>query len=396
MEAELAMRVLFTSSRMPYALDEIRKFGREGHEVFATDTFRTSPGSHSRYARRHIVTASPIFETKRFLHQLESILRSNQIDLLIPSFEEVFPIAKHAEQFAGLTSLFCSDFEVHARLHDKAAFVELCRSSGLPVPETRVATSHIALLEAIDYFGEYMARPAYSRGGVDLLTNVPPRAGAVSVEECTPTVARPWVVQPYVRGEDVCSFTVAHHGRIAAHCTYIHPITINHAGGISFESIEDAAVLEMARRVVASTGYHGQISLDFIRTPAGLTLIECNPRPTAGSLMMDSKSLVRAVLDPDLDAPHLVPAGVRMQIASAIVRDMFHDWRAIPSDLRALFSGVADAYTQHDDIVPGIYQLLSYSHVLAFRHWLHRWRRKQSDLVAAQFYDLAWNGGEIP
>ena len=40
------MRLLITSSRMPFALDAIRKLGERGHEVFAADSYAASPGSH--------------------------------------------------------------------------------------------------------------------------------------------------------------------------------------------------------------------------------------------------------------------------------------------------------------------------------------------------------------
>ena len=43
------MRLLITSSRMPFALDAIRKLGERGHEVFACDSYAASPGSHSKY-----------------------------------------------------------------------------------------------------------------------------------------------------------------------------------------------------------------------------------------------------------------------------------------------------------------------------------------------------------
>ena len=52
------MRVLITSSRMPFALDVIRKLGESGHEVFACDSYAASPGSHSRYLTDHFTTAS--------------------------------------------------------------------------------------------------------------------------------------------------------------------------------------------------------------------------------------------------------------------------------------------------------------------------------------------------
>ena len=39
---------------------------------------------------------------------------------------------------------------------------------------------------------------------------------------------------------------------------------------------------------------------------------------------------------------------------------------------------------------------MSESHVFAYRHRLHAKRHRHTDLVAAQFYDIAWNGGELP
>jgi hypothetical protein len=232
---------------------------------------------------------------------------------------------------------------------------------------------------------------------MEVLTNVGPLAGAVALEACIPTTVRPYIVQRFLHGEDVCCFNVAHHGRIVAHSAYVHPKTIEHAGGIFLESIVEPRALEISQRIAGHLGYDGQISFDFMRTPDGLFLVECNPRPTAGVTMMDSKRLVDAILAPDgSQPPYVAPAGVREQIASAILRDMFRDWREIRSDLRALFSGAEDVYIHVDDVMPGVYQALSYSIVFAFRRDLHLRRHKHSDLVAAQFYDIAWNGGALP
>src|SRR5512143_2726129 len=93
------MRVLITSSRMPHALDEIRKFGHEGHEVYATDTFRTSPGSHSKYVKASFITAPPAYDPGRFLEDIAAIARARGIELIVPGSEEVFPIARHLDAF---------------------------------------------------------------------------------------------------------------------------------------------------------------------------------------------------------------------------------------------------------------------------------------------------------
>ena len=379
---------------MPHALDEIRKFGREGHAVYATDTFRTAPGSHSRYVRESFITAPPAYDPARFVADIADIVRTRDIDLVVPGFEEVFPLAKH---LGALGKVFCSPFDVVARLHDKRAFVDLARSLGLAVPDTCTVTSREELLRATAELTEQdVARPAFSRGGVDLLTNVGPHAGQLPLEACVPTRVRPWIVQRFVHGEDVCTVSVAHHGRVVAHLAYVHPKTIEHAGGILFESVDEPESLAIAQCSVLHLGYHGQISFDFIRTPRGLVLVECNPRGSAGVTTMDGKRFVDAVLEPGDGPPYVAPAGVREQIASALLRDMLRDWHQIPSDLQALFSGAPDVYTKADDVAPGLYQLLSYSHVIAFRHRLHLKRHRHSDLVAAQFYDIAWDGGALP
>src|SRR5690606_37970317 len=83
-------RVLVTSSRMPFAVDEIRKLGEAGHEVFAADTFPYAPGSHSKYVEDGIVTPSPSEEPEAYVDAVERIVASYGIELVIPCFEEVF------------------------------------------------------------------------------------------------------------------------------------------------------------------------------------------------------------------------------------------------------------------------------------------------------------------
>jgi len=199
-----------------------------------------------------------------------------------------------------------------------------------------------------------------------------------------------------VHGEDLCSYSVAHHGRLAAHCTYRHPLTIEHAGGIVFESVDAPQAVECSKRIIEHLGYHGSISFDWMRTDDGkLHLVECNPRPTAGIFTMEAEPFAKAITDPDFDAPYIAKAGAQEQIDIAIVRDMFREPKDIPNDLHLLLSGTKDVYSQKGDRLPGLYQILSYSHVISFRHRMHVKKHKHSDLMAAQFYDIEWDGAEI-
>ncbi len=134
-------RVLLTSSRMPFVLDEIRKFGKMGVTVFASDTFAAAPGSHSRYVEESLVTPPPRQQPEEFLDVLDEITKRYEIDLLVPGFEEVFYVARHLERLSAHTTVFASPFATLARLHDKVRFVELLEELGLPAPRTIVVES---------------------------------------------------------------------------------------------------------------------------------------------------------------------------------------------------------------------------------------------------------------
>ncbi len=244
--------------------------------------------------------------------------------------------------------------------------------------------------------GEFFARPAYSRGGLDLYTNAGPLDGALSLEQCEVTHENPWLVQEFLEGIDYCSFSVVHHGRLAAHSTYIHPKTIDHAGGIVFASVDPSDTLRVAQRVAEAIGYHGQISFDFIATPHGFYVIECNPRPTAGVTVMPTRMFVDAVLQGPRGEPQVAPPGYRRKISVALVRDMILNWKDIPSSMAELFSSATDLYAEPGDLLPALYQFLSYSHVAAYRKHLGTGRHQRSDLMAAYFFDICWNGEAIP
>jgi len=390
------MRVLVTGARMFFALDEIRKLGDTGHEVLAADTFTAAPGLHSHDVVEHLLVPPPATEPLAFVGTIRDLVRTHQVDLVLPQFEEVFYLSKHRDELDDGAEWFLSDFDVMSRLHDKATFVDLMKELGLPVAESVTARTDDELHEAIERFGAYFARPVFSRGGVELLTNTGPLAGDVDPAAVHPTDGNPWVVQPFIHGTDVCSFSVVHHGRVTGHATYEHPKTIEHAGGIEFCSIDAPDTLAAAQAIAAATGYHGQISFDYLRDDDGTYwMVECNARPTAGVLSMTSDEFVTA-LEGEVDEPVVAPAGRRHQISVALLRDMVHDWKAIPSDVEDFFADPRGVYAADHDPRPLLYALLSLGHVRQYRKSLDTGKHSRKDIMAAQFFDIAWNGEPIP
>jgi predicted ATP-grasp superfamily ATP-dependent carboligase len=393
------VNLLVTSSRMPFALDEIRKFGRRGHRVFAADSFPAAPGSHSRYVAAHMIVAPPQRAPMRFLSEVKQIIQHRAVDVVVPCFEEAFYLARHLPELSAVTHLFTSIFDVLSRLHSKWQFNRLAGELGIDAPETLLVESDVELDAALRAWPRYVARPAWSRGGLHILTNVAPLAGAVARASCRPTPQRPWIVQPYVDGIDLCTFSVANHGRVTVHCSYVHPIEIEHAGGIVFESVVEPTTLAVSERIVEATGYHGQIGVDFRRTASGkLVVLECNPRPTAGVHLVPDQVLVDAVLAKKVGRMWVVPAGVKRKYASAVLRDLVLHGARLHAHLAVLLSrSVGDVYRERGDWLPALYQVISYAYVSMYRmRNRHLATRRGTSLMAAYFDGIAWNGEPIP
>ncbi|MCF8604257.1 ATP-grasp domain-containing protein [Gordonia sp. HY442] len=389
-------RVLATTSRMPFAVDEIRKFGEAGRHVVATDTFRASPGSHSRGAHGHAITPAPTQEPAAFIDAVIELIGKYDVNWVVPMFEEVFYLAAAREKILAAhpgVELFFPDLETLHRVHDKVSFTQMCKDFGLPVAEPITARTHDEFVAATQQWEHWFARAAYGRGGMDIITNTGPLAGESSVDAIVPTADNPWLVQQYLTGVDRCSWSVAHHGEIVLHSTYEHALTIDDRGGIVFESVDAPETLAAAQKFAKELDWHGQISFDYMKTDDGTHyMVECNPRPTAGCTIATTEEFDTAMFAPgDLV---VVPAGRKKAIESAVLRDVLMHPSRLKSDLHAA-KGSSDVYAGKHDVKPLLYSALSLQHVYAYRKSLGMDRDKGETLVATQFFDVLYDGSPI-
>jgi predicted ATP-grasp superfamily ATP-dependent carboligase len=382
------MRVLVTGSRMPFALAIVRKLAEEGHEVLASDAWEDAPGSHSRYVTNHFVTGSPRDETERFVDDVERIATENDVDVIVPAFEEVFYLSTQWERLAKACGLFFSPFAKLLPLHDKESFERMATGMGLPMAKTVIAHSDSELRAALDDFPQYFARAAFSRGGVTLLTNAGPLAGKIPIEACKPTPANPWLVQEFVEGDTFCTYSTVHAGKVTAHCAYAIPRQWKHSTGIQFRAIEGGPTLEIVREIVARDAYTGQVSFDFIDSPNGPYLVECNPRATDGALLMSSPQIARGLLEPDADC-ETVPAGEEIQLDLAVLGGMFSGGlKEVPATFRDLVHIRGSDRGWHDAL-PNLYSFLALVRSERLKHSEH------AELFVAMAGDLSWDGDPI-
>jgi hypothetical protein len=386
------VRILLTSSRLPFALALIRGLTSAGHEVYAADAYDVASGSHSRYLAGHLVTAPPATETERFVADVEGFVAEHSIERIVPAFEEAFYLATRRERLEAVTDLYTAPFATLARLHDKATFTELARKLELPLPETVVARSPAELAAAMERWPHYFARACFSRGGVALLTNTGPLADHCDVADCVPNPAQPWLVQPFVEGPMQCTYSTLREGRVLTHLCYRAPRQWQHSTGISFTTVDPEPTLPVVEALGRELGYTGQMSLDFVAGEGGLDLIECNPRATDGALLMQPDEIaagLAAPVDAAPTAPLLVPADRTAQLDFAVFGQMFTESPAEwPRSIHDLVRIRGSDRGWHDEL-PNLYALLTLGH-----HARLNLRHRRA-LLAAMADDIAWDGQPI-
>lgn len=372
------MRILVTGTRAPVALEWARALARSGHEVTGADTLRWTTASHSRSLAAHHVLPSPRWEPAEFERALGRLLE--RVDLVLPTCEEVFGVARAAERLGATGRVFAPPMALLARVHHKGDFTALAAGVGARVPRTETVASPEALRDALPRFPRYLAKPAWGRFAVRLATNAGPRAGRIAPGEIRPTEAEPWLVQEFVEGEMECSYSLLHGGRVTAHVAYATPFRHDAGSGVQFVAVDGRESGDVAARLGAATGFTGQMSLDFLRGAEGLVLLECNPRATSGAHLLDGERMVAGLLDPG--AAWTQPPGRSRHLFLPLLAAGLRAPRRLARALAAGDDVVADAR----DPLPALTQLRMAAGFARLA------RRQGIGLTEATTWDIEWNG----
>jgi len=373
---------------MPFALAVMRRLSQAGHDVFSSDTYDAAPGNHSRYVTAHAVTASPRADTALFLEQVADFCAEHSVEMIVPTWEEAFYLSTGRERLEEVAGLYTPPFETLARVHDKHSFEALVERLGIPAPVGVTVRSDDELREAVARWPHYFGRGVYSRGGVTLLTNTGPLAGRVRLEDVHPTPDAPWLVQEFVDGPMVCTYSTLHGGRVTGHCTYRAPRQYHHSTAVQLETVAGEETLKVVERLGAELGYTGQMSLDFVDSNKGLMIIECNPRTTDGALLMESDELAGSLLDPEQELVMVPPARLT-QLDFAVIGAMFSGGlREVPGSIHDLLRIPGADRGWHDEL-PNLYSFL------AFCHHERLSLREHEKLQVAMYEDVSWDGEPI-
>lgn len=401
--------VLLTGARAPATLELARLLHSFGHRVVVAESLPRSLASGSRAVARSYPLPWPRRDRAAYGRALEQIVQRERVDMFVPTTEEVFHVALVREPLESICAIFAPATDVLLSLHSKARFVDLMRTAGVPVPETeRVAHGDQlrAVFEAAERTGRRLAiKPEWSR----FATYAALGATARDIARIKPTEAEPWVVQTFLPGPQICTFSVAVRGHIVAHTAYRTEFTAGVGATVAFEHVDHIEARQHAERAVAHTNLTGMLGLDFIDTRDGLVAIEANPRVTSGMHLLardpacaeavvsamtsgaatasrqvgaipDATRSDTAPLQPQPAAPVMVGSGLALVTLLSLGR---------PPKARAMwnaFERCADVVYDRDDPWPAVQQLVQLVQML---WWVVRHRASLRD---ATTIDMEYNG----
>lgn len=274
----MTRKVLILGGRSPAALEHARRFHHHGWIAHVADSIpcRLS-GASTAVAFSHGL-ASPRQNAPGFVADLNRIVTAHRIDLLLPTCEEAFHVSRHLGSLPTGLEVAVDQFDKMAMLHSKWRFLEVARRHGLRVPESsRVRT----LAEAREWAqgGAIVLKPEFSRFGVHV--RLYPHGIPRGVSEL-PQMGQ-WVAQQMVEGDELCSYTIAHLGRVLAHASYRPAYRLGCSSSYYFDPVHHQGIREATAALARGTGYSGQISLDWIVNADGHAVaLECNPRASSG------------------------------------------------------------------------------------------------------------------
>ncbi len=382
--AHLIMNILLTGGRAPAALELARAFHRAGHTVFMAESLRGHLSQPSAAIKANFVVPAPRQEQDAFILALKKIIKENKIDLLIPTCEEIFHVAMRREELP--CAVFAEPINKLDQLHNKWKFVSTAVDYGLAIPETMLIESLDNLLHAYSNWREVVLKPTYSRFASQTLI-LPPLREAFFTLTFHSNAA--WVAQGYIRGKEICTYSICHNGHVTAHTAYPSTFTAGRGATIVFQHMDHPAIFQWVKTFVARNHFTGQIAFDFIQDPDGqIYAVECNPRATSGAhLLASHPRFIEAFLNPPIDcitpldnSSHMLSAAMLIYgLPAAFKKKNMKQW------IKTFFTS-NDVILDFKDPLPFLLQFRS---LLVYMKLA---REKGISPIEASTLDIEWNG----
>jgi len=383
------MRVLITGARAPVAIEWARLLMRQGHQVTISDCCRFPLGRFLTGIERYIRTTSPRQDPQQYQNEIVKLVEDHQIQMLIPTCEEIFHLAQFSHLLKQTHCLF-SELELLLMLHDKSAVVELLSGlAGVKFPITKKLTSSTQ----IDAEWESILKPTFCRFGEQVIRDIK----QVDLQQLDISHSTPWVQQQKLTGQALCNYALFDQGKLIAHQVYRPDYCVNGSAATYFQPIEHEAINTFMNAFAKQFQFHGQVSFDFIVHQGACYVIECNPRATSGlHLVADDLhcwSPIKANVS-ELQGNDKLQLATNIQNNKSTQAQYIGFSMLIAGGLKMLFKRQTwrDFYAAKNALHDKKYQLPYWAPLLSSAELLTTALYHKQSLAAASTADIEWNG----
>ncbi len=293
------MKILITSGRSFIALEMMRLL--KDHTIFIQECQTEYICKYSKYNYWECITVSPSENFEAYKNKILDFIQKNNIELVIPTTEDIFYISRLKSDIETLEcTIISDDFEKLKKLHSKKEIMEMSDWLWIEIPKTieffslEELKSYITLHPDFDY----VVKPKYSRFANFISSNK--ISGSKNLDEIKIDLSNnSYILQEYISWNSVCSYSLARKWILVSHMNYECMLTYKGGSGTFLESFQNNHIQIFVKSFCKKYDFDGQISFDYIITSKQkVYLIECNPRPTSGiHLLKNDREFQKRIQD---------------------------------------------------------------------------------------------------
>src|SRR5262249_52145522 len=97
----------------------MRLFHAAGYRVVGVESLRWHKPRLSRAVSKSYCLPWPRLFPDQYVDELVKIIEAERIELVVPTYEETFYVARARDRLSRLCAVFCDDIDVLDRLHNK-------------------------------------------------------------------------------------------------------------------------------------------------------------------------------------------------------------------------------------------------------------------------------------
>ncbi len=272
------------SNRIGYNV--LRSLATQGLKVVAGVDQNSGMAAYSRYKNKVFRHASSSKNGKVFIKQLHQYLIENNPLVCIPTYEDIFVIAKYQDTFKDLSvHIPIADFDILNRLDDKYESTQLARSLGIPTPETLKPNNQKEIIGFLKKIGEpIVLKILRSSGAYGVFffekKNFFSKLENIFIKE--KINYGDFLIQQYQKGVGYGVSMLFNNGQLRAKFSHKRLREKSFTGGPSTLriSIKNIVLEEYAERLLSHIGFHGVAMIEFKHNAqtGDNWFLEVNPR----------------------------------------------------------------------------------------------------------------------